>query len=484
MNSVHAPDAVRQLLDKGALAEAERLIARHAGEMSPLDRLTLSYRVANARRDFSQAESLARAVLALRPDLPSSHDLLAFALNNQARYYDGLAAADTGLERFPDHPRLLERSYRSARALGMTARAVGILERLIALGIEPAKQHAQMARIYLQLYRGADALVHYHNALEAGHDRSALIVEIATAAERAGLFDAALDYWREAEDTGAANAAETFDAVRRLEQHRTALKGQAVREGGLEALLEMDGEEGLTLTGRDVTAWRRPGAPDLVLIFGGLQSLMGVAPPAIPQTLLSDHRVNALSFSDPSRQLMLGGIPSLAPDYEGTVEALRRLIEAWQIERVTVIAYSAGGYSGLRYALDLKVDQVLMLAGSVVPPPRSDNVLLADLIQRLGHMLMDSRKEVETRGAGIDITLAYGTGSAEDVWQANHLAGLPNVTLKPLEGVATHYLATTHHHDPLIREVLGETRPATRRTALPDEPDPACDLPGAESLSA
>lgn len=484
MNSLSAPDTVRQLLDKGALDEAERLIARHAGDLTPLDRLSLSYRVANGRKDFVQAENLARAILALRPDLPASHDMLAFALNNQARYYDGLAAADEGLARFADHPRLLERSYRSARALGMTAKAIGILERLIALGIEPAKQHAQMGRIYLQLYRGADALAHYHRALEAGHDRKALIVEIATAAERAGLFEAALDYWREAEDTGASNAVEAFDALRRVEQHRAALKGQAVLEGGIEALLEMDGEEGLALTGRDLTAWRRAGAPDLVLIFGGLQSLMGVAPPAIPQTLLSDHRVNALSFSDTSRQLMLGGIPSLAPDYEGTLTALRGLIEAWEIQRITVIAYSAGGYSGLRYALDLKADQVLMLAGSVVPPPRSDNVLLADLIQRLGHMLMDSRKEVETRGADIEITLAYGTGSPEDVWQANHLAGLPNVTLKPLEGVATHYLATTHHHDRLIAEVLGETRPARSEPAPPDGPDPACDLPDAESLSA
>ena len=484
MNSVSAPDTVRQLLDKGALDEAERLIARHAGEMSPLDRLTLSYRVANAQRDFARAENLARAVLALRPDLPSSHEMLAFALNNQARYYDGLAAADEGLARFADHPRLLERSYRSARALGMTARAIGILERLIALGIEPAKQHAQMGRIYLQLYRGADALRHFHSALEAGHDRKALITQISSAAERAGLFDAAKSYWLEARDAGAATPHEAAEAIVRINQHRASEKDHAAADGGLEALLAMDAEEGLALTGRDVTAWRRPGAPDLVIIFGGLQSLMGVAPPSIPQTLLSDHRVNALSFSDPTRQLMLGGIPSLAADYKGTVKALRRLIEAWEIERVTVIAYSAGGYSALRYALDLKVHRVLMMAGSVVPPPRSDNVLLADLLQRLGHMLMDTRKEVEARGADIDITLAYGTESPEDVWQANHLAGLPNVTLRPLEGVTTHYLATTHHHDPLIREVLGETRLAKCEPGRPDEPDPACDLPVGESPAA
>jgi len=96
-------------------------------------------------------------------------------------------------------------------------------------------------------------------------------------------------------------------------------------------------------------------------------------------------------------------------------------------------------------------------------------------------MLMDTRKEVETRGADVDITLAYGTGSPEDVWQANHLAGLPNVTLRPLEGVDTHYLATTHHHDPLIAELLGETLPATREPTPPDEPDPAYDLPDEES---
>lgn len=484
MNSVSAPDAVRQLLDKGALDEAERLIARHAGDLTPLDRLSLSYRAANGRKDFVQAENLARAVLALRPDLPSSHDMLAFALNNQARYYDGLAAADEGLARFADHPRLLERSYRSARALGMTARAIGILERLIALGVDPDRQHAQLGRIYLQIYRGGDALRHFHAALEAGHDRKALITEIAKAAERAGLFDAAKGYWLEARDAGAATLHEAAEAVLRINQHRLSAKEHTVADGGLDALLALNAEEGLALTGRDVTAWRRPGAPDLVLIFGGLQSLMGAAPPAIPQTLLSDHRVNVLSFSDPTRQLMLAGLPSLAADYKGTVKALRRLIEAWGIERVTVIAYSAGGYSGLRYALDLKVDRVLMMAGSVVPPPRSDNVLLADLLQRLGHMLMDTRKEVEARGADIDITLAYGTASPEDVWQANHLAGLANVTLRPLAGVTTHYLATTHHHDPLIREVLGETRPAMREPAHPDEPDPACDLPVGESPAA
>lgn len=458
MSSVHAPDAVRQLLDQGALEEAERLIAARAGEMTPLDRLSLSYRIANARGDFGQAENLARAVLALRPDLASSHDMLAFALNNQARYHDGMSAADEGLSRFEDHPRLLERCYRAARALGMTPKAVGILERLIALGVEPAKQHAQMGRIYLQLYRGADALRHYHSALEAGHDRSTLIGEIATAAERAGLFEAALDYWREAGEAEAASPADVAHAIRRLEAHLAGRKAQVLGEGGIEALFHMEGEEGLTLMGRDLTAWRRRGAPDLVLVFGGLQSLMGVAPPAIPQTLLSDHWVNALSFSDPSRQLMLGGVPSLADDYPGTIDQLRRLIAAWEIERVTIIAYSAGGYSALRYALDLQADQVLLMAAAVVPPPRSDNVLLADLTRRLGHMLMDSRKEIMGRGAGIRILAAYGAESREDAWQAQHLAGLENVTLRPLEGVDTHYLATTPHHDPLVREMLGVTR--------------------------
>jgi len=284
MNSLSAPDTVRQLLDHGALDEAERLIAARAGEMTPLDRLTLSYRIANARRAFTTAEDLPRAILALRPDLASSHDMLAFALNNQLRYYDGLAAADVGLERFPNHPRLLERSYRSARALGMTARAIGTLERLIALGVDPARQHAQMGRIYLQLYRGADALRHFHDALQAGHDRPALIAEVATAAERAGLFEAAIEYWLEAREEGAATAEDAATAIMRIDQHRAAAKDQTVSDGGLEALLTMEDEDALTLLGRDVTAWRRTGAPDLVLIFGGLQSLMGVAPRPSPHS--------------------------------------------------------------------------------------------------------------------------------------------------------------------------------------------------------
>lgn len=484
MSSVSPGDRVRQLLEAGDVDDAERVVADAGDELRPWDRLTLTYRIAGARKDFQAAEDIARQAVALRPDLVRAHDMLVFALNQQGRFQDGLDAARIALETFPDSAPLLERAYASARALDAMADTIDILERLVALGQDPARWHAQLGRFHLRARRGPEALHHLSAALDAGHDRAPLLSRLAVAAEMSGHIDEAAQLWRQVQASGAPRAERAGSALERLTFNQQLRAERDDAKGTLEALLALEDDSFLTLPGHDVAGWRRTGSTDLVLIFGGMQSMMGIAPPAAPMTLLRHHRLNILSFSDPSRRLLLGGVPSLAADYDGTIEQLRGLIARWGVKRVMVIGYSMGGYTALKYALDLKAEKLLLMSGGVMIPPNTEGAFLADVFKRVGRQHENARDLVVARGMEMDITLAYGAENSQDAWQASHLAGLPNVTLRPLQGVSNHALALEAEHDGVVADALGTAVTDPREPEPPAAPNPAYDPPGEESQPA
>lgn len=276
------------------------------------------------------------------------------------------------------------------------------------------------------------------------------------ASERAGRFEAALDLWVELETEDPAQVAPAREGRQRVERHLRTRAGSVRHITDMAELVEpTNGDEAIYLspTG-DLKAWRRPGGGDLVMVFGGLQAMMGVAPPSAPHSLIQLSRLNILSVNDPRRALMMAGVPSLGSDYAETLEGLKSLFDAWRIERVFVLGYSAGGYPALRYAVDLSAQRVVLMSGWIDLSLADQGPLVATLTDRVGHMYEPPRA-LMGRASNTPCVLAFGAENARDAAHARSLEDLRNVTLRPLIGVAGHGLAAEAAHDELIADLLG-----------------------------
>jgi tetratricopeptide (TPR) repeat protein len=447
--------AIRTALARNEPLLALELLGAQGGDLETWARVSLTFRAATTAKAFTLAGEAAGEAMASFPDRPESHLYLTTALLNLGRRREGLRAAEAALGRFPDDARLIEIAARAAADNGRSPEAVSRYERLIVLGHSPQRQHLRIARHYTGLYRGAEALEQFEMAIALGADRDEQAPQMAVAAERAGQYNLAVSLWSRAIETGRAGE-EGRIALERLARHirRDELSGRSRVEA--QDLWNMRKRGGALTTRGDIRVWRSPGSRDLALVFGGLQTMMNVAPPMAPSSMVERGDINILSFRDANRLLMLDGAASLAKDYQGTLERLNSLMAAWRIRRLYVAGYSVGGLAALRYAVDLGARRLLLMSGVLAMPTGTPQPFLADLVARGGHRYFDARAYLAEQGGGMEVTAAFGAENAGDIWQAHRLAGVPGVTLRPLEGVSQHALALAPQHDQLIEAWLGD----------------------------
>ena len=449
-------EQIQAAFSSGDLAEVARRIEAEWRRLGPWGQVTQPFRLAYHRADYAEAAKLGQLAVDQFPDRADSYDLLALSLLASGRSEDALKLSEAALARFPDHVRLLRRAKTAARKSNRPELAVHYLRRLIEAGDDGAETHIELGRLLLQTFRGAEALESLEAALTRGASRDALLKDLAMASERAGRFEEALVRWAEVEEADPADAAVARDGRRRVDQHRRAQVGSVRHVADMTRLLDaFEGDEAVFLSPPgDLKAWRRRGAGDLLLVFGGLQAMMGVAPPSAPQSMVKLSRLSILSFCDPRRSLMMAGAASLAEDYETTLDRLRFLLEAWRIRRLFVLGYSAGGYPALRYGADLGAHRVVLMSGWIATELADQGPLLASVLGSVGHMYEEPTKLV-ARAPGTEFVLAYGAENARDEAHARTLERAANVTLRPVRGVASHTLAIDAAHDELLADLLG-----------------------------
>jgi tetratricopeptide (TPR) repeat protein len=100
---------------------------------------------ARVAQDWTAAAEAFRRALALRPVFPEAWNELGFALRNQGRYAESLAAYDEALRQRPDFPEALEYLGEAYVKLGRLDDAQRVLERLYPL--DPARAAELAAEI-------------------------------------------------------------------------------------------------------------------------------------------------------------------------------------------------------------------------------------------------------------------------------------------------------------------------------------------------
>jgi tetratricopeptide (TPR) repeat protein len=99
---------------------------------------------ARISKDWKAAENAFRAVISRRPDFPDAWNELGYALRNQARYGESLAAYEEALRLRPAFPEALEYLGEAYVQMGRRDDARKVLERLRPLDAGRASELAEL----------------------------------------------------------------------------------------------------------------------------------------------------------------------------------------------------------------------------------------------------------------------------------------------------------------------------------------------------
>jgi len=210
----------------------------------------------------------------------------------------------------------------------------------------------------------------------------------------------------------------------------------------LDRIPEADAE---TLSFRDDLASEvqivpRHGADAVILVFGDYSHHAGVAL-SIAHRWFRRLPASLVYLRDFRRLFFREGVPTLGAGREATVARLREIIRSLGANRVLCYGASSGAFAALHYGLDLSARTVLSLSGfsklvyDALPRDlRSDNYRNHPIAKQP----IDLRELYSRVANPPNALLFYGDSHPYDRAQAEHMAGIKNAKLVPVENCATH----------------------------------------------
>ena len=432
------------------------------------------------RKGDARAIPLGEALLAEFPDAGAVRRKLARAKLAAGDPAGALDLALRELEHAPGQPKLLKIAATAAEAAHGREAALPLLRALADGGEDDGWASLSLAKYALDVRDGREALRRLDLAEQAGHPvpdinlhrcRAARMAQDAPLARRyMELLPAGQQAKLEKELRLLEDRLGKGDRMRRAGRLHALTSNQLKAWGaerGAEAFDEGGSRLFVTESG-DMLGERVQGSRSMLMVFGGLRDLVGVALPRFDEVLRS-QRINTLYLSDPRRLLLLSGLETFG-DYRQSVEGLRDLMARWGVEELFCLGVSAGGYPALAYGVDLGARRILTLAapstlvGAVMQVDRRASILQGRIVAAIKDRELDLRKVIEAAADPPEIVNYYGADSPEDVAQAENLRGLPTVTLKPLAGEIGHgvpqHLEATGEYPRVIAKLLEDRLPA------------------------
>jgi tetratricopeptide (TPR) repeat protein len=197
---------------------------------------------------------------------------------------------------------------------------------------------------------------------------------------------------------------------------------------------------------RDVLVAPAPDAETALLVFTGSNDAVSISLPLFDR-FLAKLDITAVYLKDFNRLRFLTGIRSLSGDYEGTLGALREMLNGMGIHRICTLGNCDGGFAAIRYGIELGAERIVVFGApthssedALSRIEQARNFMKNRLAAKVPSAMMDLRPFLESREYSARLDLFYEEEDVRDSLQALHLAGLPGVRLHPQPGISNHRL--------------------------------------------
>ncbi len=184
-----------------------------------------------------------------------------------------------------------------------------------------------------------------------------------------------------------------------------------------------------------------PGARRTILFFVG----NGDNRFPFSQHLMQIATCHLIVVRDPARCFALCGIPRLGTGLDANIRRLRRIIAMMGSDRLACLGISAGGYAAMRYGIELGASAALTFSAPTTLDLKSEPGADLEKYPQLANLyakaperaidLLPLYRETLPRPRVIAI---YGEAHARDRAFAEHLAGVPGISLRPIAGFDGH----------------------------------------------
>jgi tetratricopeptide (TPR) repeat protein len=425
LSALGRPEEAAAVLDEGVTALAA---ARESG-LAILPALREEIELATARQDWQTLRRAAEQLIAIE-ETPSAQAALALARG--CWHLRDLDGAERAVQRaLACQPTLAEAVLIGA----WVAAEQGDGERTLLFSRTLARLRPENPRWPLQIVRTLNLL---GRVKEAASELGSIVAR-----------------WPDQPTVRAFSGVHTFGKLAQPE----AARGSRTEAGGAPSFAERELAEFLDMTPRDAEL-RRPlavddperdviiaeaaGSETAVLVFTGLNDAM-MMPLPIFDRYLAALGVTAVYLKDSSRMFFLRGIQSLAPDYAGTLAALRSILERLRVSQLCAIGNSAGGPAAIRYGTELDARYITCfsctthdLSEPVAQFRLGRKIMRKRFFANLPADMLDLKPFLQKRQRASTIRLYYGDGEEWDKKQALHLADVEGVALNPIADLDEH----------------------------------------------
>jgi pimeloyl-ACP methyl ester carboxylesterase len=185
-------------------------------------------------------------------------------------------------------------------------------------------------------------------------------------------------------------------------------------------------------------------------------------------TFLRKLDANIIYLNDHSASLYLNGLSSVGPDYKSLIDMLRGQVQEFGTEKVFVLAISAGGFVGLRAAMDLEAESFAGMSIRSTLARTGDEPFTPfakDLVERCKDpsMFVDLADLLPASEYPRSIQLYCGEHNAKDRFQAERLTHIPRVEIVSVPGYRLHNpisgLIARGQFEGMLRKFVGTAAP-------------------------
>src|SRR5579871_5923748 len=360
------------------------------------------------------------------------------------------------LEEDPQNSRSLVALARLARRDGEHEQAQKYLEAASLANPADLQLCAEHADELRELRRFDEAEAIYKDVLSTGGDNAKALTGLGFIERARGNSDAAAGYFKAATELKRkGNEDLTAGFASRIEDGNDLLKRMfpgLVAQATLPTLLDYNRAALLVAPCR--------GASSLVITFGG-----NTAQLALPSEITTLENTHVIAIRDPQRCFSLRGLPGLGETYWACLHNIRRLMTEFGVTNLYCLGVSAGGYSALRYGLDLGADGVLVFSAPTTldladddDAPLSRYPQLTALYRDLPDIRLDLAKLYEAKLPRPRAILVYSPSDKRDCWLADRMRGINGVKLDVAPKEAGHrvfsWLKAANRISPYIDRLL------------------------------